>query len=82
MTQVSNHWHWATCFSCFHISGYGVFSIQQFEAGDFLLQYVGEKISVEEAERRQKRGAENKMFFYKYNGKEHWLVMPVSMVKY
>ncbi|XP_052783093.1 N-lysine methyltransferase KMT5A-A-like [Mya arenaria] len=51
--------------------GFGVFSETRFNAGDFLLQYCGERISAEEGRRRlNKIGTENKCFFYEFQGEQ------------
>ena len=52
--------------------GFGVFSTTTHSAGNFLLQYAGEKIPASEAEIRMKKGSENKMFFYSNKGKDYW----------
>ncbi|XP_056017520.1 uncharacterized protein LOC130046414 [Ostrea edulis] len=49
--------------------GFGVFAEKDFRAGDFLLEYVGEIITEEEAFERQRKCDENKNFFYKNKGK-------------
>lgn len=52
--------------------GFGVFAKEQLLRGQFLLQYVGEKISCEEAMQRERKSAENKMFIYTYKGQKYW----------
>ena len=52
--------------------GFGVFAKSSIRKGDFLLQYSGEKITSEEAALRQKKTAENKMFFYVFHEKTWW----------
>ncbi|XP_060575813.1 N-lysine methyltransferase KMT5A-like isoform X2 [Ruditapes philippinarum] len=55
--------------NCLLISGFGVFSKTPFEKGDFLLEYAGERISIEEAEVRERKNPANMMFYFSYNGK-------------
>ncbi|XP_062576278.1 uncharacterized protein LOC134238182 [Saccostrea cucullata] len=50
--------------------GFGVFSTTRHCRGDFLLQYVGERMLRSDALERIDTSYENKMFFYKYDGKE------------
>ena len=49
-----------------------MFSTQHHKKGDFLLEYVGESLTLEEAEQKEKKQVENMMFFFKYRGKDHW----------
>jgi hypothetical protein len=51
--------------------GEGVFTGKRFCKGDFLLEYVGERIHPHEAVTRQKKG-NNFLFVFIYNGKEQW----------
>ena len=63
----------------FHL-GYGLFATRQFEKGDFLLEYVGERITPKMAADRDRKYAKEDskayprcyIFNYKFNGKEHW----------
>lgn len=63
---------------CFHTGacdfnvGFGVISTTSHASGDFLLQYAGETLKGQDGEERLKTSTENKIFFYKYNGKELW----------
>lgn len=56
----------------FEFSGFGVFASIDFSSGDFLLEYVGEKITPHEAEQRQKSFHGNKIFYYKFQEKTWW----------
>ncbi|XP_056014830.1 uncharacterized protein LOC130052811 [Ostrea edulis] len=49
--------------------GFGVFAEKDFRAGDFLLEYVGEIITEEEAFERQRKCDENNFFFTRTKGK-------------
>ena len=53
-------------------AGFGVFVKQEHFKGDFLLEYVGERLSEEEGERRERKYPENKMYYYTHNGKKLW----------
>ncbi|XP_065938459.1 N-lysine methyltransferase KMT5A-A-like [Magallana gigas] len=50
--------------------GFGVISTTVHASGDFLLQYAGETLNGQDGEERLKRTTENKIFFYRYKGKE------------
>lgn len=53
------------------IVGFGVVATKHHEKGDFLLEYVGERIDKEEAEKRERRFPENKIFeVFKRNGQK------------
>ena len=51
------------------ITGYGVFTTQEFRPGDFLLDYRGELIPFEEA---NKRSDNEYLYFFQYGGLEYW----------
>ena len=53
------------------ISGWGVFALDNVAQGEFVLEYVGEHITEEEARRREKKG-NCYLYGFKYNGKFHW----------
>ncbi|XP_078322112.1 N-lysine methyltransferase KMT5A-A-like [Crassostrea virginica] len=50
--------------------GYGVFASEKIEKGTFLLEYVGERISPSEDDRR-KRGRHHYSYLFKWNDKKH-----------
>lgn len=57
--------------------GYGLFAQKDFSQGDFLLEYVGDRITPEEAKKRDKTYARNKVnkcFIYNFQhlGKKEW----------
>jgi len=58
------------------ISGDGVFTTQEFSRGDFLLEYKGDLINYDEAQRREKEYADadlgSFLYFFKYKGKNLW----------
>ena len=56
---------------CFGL-GFGVFALEEFKEGDFLLQYCGDKITEQEAQERMTKDSENKFFFYNYEGQKWW----------
>ena len=58
----------------FDVVGFGVFTTEVFKKGDFLLEYVGERLSVSEAEEREKKYPENKLFFFNHKGRQQWYV--------
>ena len=56
--------------------GRGVFTTKDFEAGDFLLEYVGRRLTEEEASEKEKLYQKKKitrsyMFYYKVDGKQY-----------
>jgi len=57
-----------------YFKGFGVVATRDYQKGDFLLEYVGEQITQEEGERRQRKYAGNKMFFFSFKGKKLWYV--------
>lgn len=67
--QVFLHLHTGNC--DFNV-GFGVISKTGHAKGDFLLQYAGEKLPKQEGEKRMEKSGENKIFFYKHQGKELW----------
>jgi SET domain-containing protein len=56
-----------------------VFANKNFKKGSFLLEYVGERITKKEAERRevkqQQKSNRYYMFYYRYGEKSLWLVL-------
>lgn len=51
--------------------GCGVFTTKKFESGDFLLEYVGERLT--DAQANTRANDNNKFLFgYIFNGKKHW----------
>lgn len=50
--------------------GFGVITTQQFTKGSFLLEYVGERITPEEADEREKRKKNGHcyVYYFKWNG--------------
>lgn len=57
----------------FIISGFGVVTTKAFPSGSFILEYVGERISVQEAEKREKKtDGLCYMFYFKYGEKRQW----------
>lgn len=50
--------------------GFGVFATKHFARGDFLLEYVGEHISLGEANKREKRRKSTRCYMYYYRHKE------------
>lgn len=56
--------------------GYGIFTTRNFQRGDFLLEYVGERIHKDEAVKREKKRKNRMsyMFFFKFNENTHWYV--------
>lgn len=53
--------------------GFGVITTTEFGKGDFLLEYVGERIPKDEADRRENlRINSNFLFGFVFNGKETW----------
>lgn len=61
---------------CKFFTGWGVFATKEHPRESFLLQYVGELVSAEEAEKREKRYAKKNLgsylFFFSNKGKEYW----------
>ena len=53
---------------CYCNSGVGVFANQHFKAGDFLLEYVGERMSKKEGEYRERRQKVNLDCFQCWGG--------------
>jgi SET domain-containing protein len=55
----------------FGITGHGVFTLKIFRKGDFLLEYVGERLETDDAV-----SAERSCFLYgfRYNGKKIWYI--------
>lgn len=49
--------------------GLGVFATQSFMKGEFLLEYVGDRLTPQEAEQRREKGRHNYMFYFTWNGK-------------
>ena len=64
------HLHYAS------FQGWGVFAQKSFEKGDFLLEYRGEVLSEEMAQKREethkREGKGSYMYYFKYNGKNIW----------
>ena len=64
------------------LSGFGVFANTHFSKGEFLLEYIGEKISQAEAARRENKYSKVRtrkknnprcyMYFFEDNGKHLW----------
>ncbi|XP_056008034.1 uncharacterized protein LOC130050993 [Ostrea edulis] len=52
--------------------GFGVFASRYHRKGDFLLQYIGDELTEDEAREREKRLPENMMFYFNFNGKQLW----------
>lgn len=50
--------------------GFGVFTTQQFTKGSFLWEYVGERITPEEADEREKRKKNGLcyVYYFEWNG--------------
>lgn len=63
-------------FLCKCFIGWGVFATKEHPKESFLLQYVGELVSGEEAEKREKMYAKRNLgsylFFFSNKGKEYW----------
>jgi histone-lysine N-methyltransferase SETD8 len=57
-------------------TGYGIFTTRPFEKGEFLLQYIGEEVTEQEAEKREmlyeKENKGSFIYFYKEKGKTCW----------
>lgn len=51
------------------ITGYGVFTTQEFRPGDFLLDYPGKLVPVEEAKTRLD---DEYLYFFQHGGLEYW----------
>ena len=58
------------CFICFFFTGFGVFTKTDIEKGEFILEYSGERITIQEAEKREKRrkGKHSYLFYFQWNG--------------
>lgn len=62
------------------ITGYGLFAKEAFEPGQFLLEYVGERITPTVASERDKQYARQDskahprcyIYFFRFNGKRQW----------
>lgn len=51
------------------IKGFGIFTTQTFSKGSFLMEYVGDRISPKEAEKRErKRKGHSYVYYFKWNG--------------
>lgn len=64
------------------LSGYGAFTEKFFRKGDFLVEYVGELISYEEALYREihyKPSMGSFLFFFKYGAKRQWWVLKMYL---
>ncbi|XP_078315644.1 histone-lysine N-methyltransferase Set8-like isoform X2 [Crassostrea virginica] len=50
--------------------GFGVFTKTDIEKGEFILEYSGERITIQEAEKREKRrkGKHSYLFYFQWNG--------------
>jgi len=46
------------------ISGYGVFATRDISKGEFLAEYVGEKIAIDEGEKRIRKNESGKSYVY------------------
>ena len=51
-------------------TGFGVFTKTDIEKGEFILEYSGERITIQEAEKREKRrkGKHSYLFYFQWNG--------------
>jgi SET domain-containing protein len=59
--------------SLYKNSGVGVVATQPFKAGEFLLEYVGERISKTEGEEREKRlKLRFYLFYFRHGEKSLW----------
>lgn len=60
----------------FENKGRGVVATRHFEKGDFVIEYVGELISIAEANKREEKYAELDagcyMYYFKHNNQQHW----------
>ncbi len=63
-------------FLTFKFSGWGVIAMKSFEKGSFLLKYIGETVSREDGENREKEYEKKKLgcylYFFSYKGEELW----------
>lgn len=65
--------YFCLCFSLIFlnmfIKGFGIFTTQTFSKGSFLMEYVGDRISPKEAEKRErKRKGHSYVYYFKWNG--------------
>jgi len=58
------------------VLGYGLFAREEINKGDFLLEYRGELIDIDEAEKREKEYIDRRlgsfMYFFSHGGKQLW----------
>ena len=52
--------------------GFGVFATQEYEGGEFIIEYAGERITIPEALEREERYSDTQMGNFLYFFKENW----------
>lgn len=60
----------------FENKGRGVVATRHFKKGDYVIEYIGELISIAEANKRENLYSEAEagcyMYYFKHNGQQYW----------
>lgn len=63
-----------------HSKGRGVFATENFHRGEFVVEYSGDLINIQEAHRREEEYEQDEntgcyMYYFKYNDQHYWYVI-------